>query len=161
MEDWAKWVVGILSGVGAWSLTLYFGKGWFEERVLKRLDAIEKALSSTSSKLEELSGKINGTLFTVNKANAELRNDWTKEAHKLGNLFMEATKYSTTARHESKIALDKTQELTELADKKIEQAKQVGQHIMGRIKVVEEKEAKNESEIVKLKDDLVLIKGKK
>lgn len=161
MDEWVKWVLSILCGIGAWSLTVYFAKGWFEERVLKRLDAFEKKLTLVGSAASEAGSKADGAAFKILTANAELRNDWSKEQVKLSGLFIEATKYSTAAEHQSRIAVDKAQELEKVADMRVEQAKAVGRSLQSRMVSIENEEKKMKTEIQTIKDDLFIVKEKK
>jgi hypothetical protein len=161
MDPWIKFFLELIGGGVAWGLTLYFGKGWFEEKVLKRLDKFETGLRSVENKAQEAVSEAKGSAFKILTANAELRNDWSKEQVKLSQLFMEATKYSTAAEHQARLAHDKTQALEKIADEKIEQAKAIGRALNGKVKLVEEASAKTSSEVQEIRKDVLLIKGKK
>lgn len=160
--EWLKWTLGLCGGVSAWGLTLYFAKNWFEARVLEPIAELKRSFEDVRSKNESFMDKTGNVVLNIAGQQSELIGAVAKQVSeavlehnkKAAGMFLDALRETHRATKESGEALQKVNVLQRAAE---ENNVQLGK-IIKIAQAVHSEQTSMKSEVVKLKNDMVIIK---
>jgi len=150
MDEFWRWLGG---GIGI-SLFGWMAKKFFEKNIEEAIKEAKAVALEAKKVSEEARDKISGAAFKLAETQQELSTTISREMTNMSTVFSEATRFTANAMtqaHRSEMAVKDLSKKTEEDMKKLAQ----GGHILN------DKIEKTRSEVLKISEDLLLIKGKK
>lgn len=146
--EWGEIVLKIVGEGGVWALALWLGKGWFEAKVLEPIKELKKSNVDMKLAHDNALAELKMTRQDITKEWSMLKNEIRQKLVESANLFSRATEYAQGAQSDAKKAIDQLNLSANQTDQKL---KNLALNLGSNLK----------TEIKKINDELIIIKGKK